>query len=141
MDGFQIKLNEQALRTLLTGPAGPVMQQINTVLRQTANAARANAPADTGQLRASIKEDIQVTGLTIIARVYADAPHAIYQERGTGVYAGRGPITPKRGKYLVFKPKGSKQMVFARKVRGTPATHFLLKAIKATSPWPVTENT
>jgi hypothetical protein len=43
---------------------------------------------------------------------------------GTGVYAGKGPITAKNGKALRFELGGA--VVFARSVKGVPPRPFLL---------------
>jgi hypothetical protein len=49
-------------------------------------------------------------------------PRAV--QEGTGIYGPSGaPITPKRGKFLVFEVNG--QLIFARSVRGSPPRKFL----------------
>lgn len=45
-----------------------------------------NVPLDSGQLQASLDIEVQNNGWRII--VYADAPHAPFQEFGTGRFAG-----------------------------------------------------
>lgn len=77
------------------------------------------------------------------ARVRARDRKSLWIERGTGVYGPRRkPITPKRGKYLVFRiPKGAPlasmsgdrkpgDLVFAKSVKGRPATHTMERAAK-----------
>lgn len=117
--------------------AGPVARKVETVARHTANIARVEAPKDKGLLAASIHDEVHVLGLLIHGRVYSRLPYVIYQHEGTGVYAGRGPIRPKRANYLKFKPKGSNKFVYAKQVKGVPPNPFLLRALVAASPWPV----
>ena len=90
--------------------------------------AKALAPVRTGALRDSIKSEYTDGSLVIDAA----KNYAAYQEFGTG---GRGEypgqpytITPKSGKYLVFKVGG--KTVFAKKVThpGVPAHPFLRPA-------------
>lgn len=45
-----------------------------------------NVPVDSGQLQASLDIEIQDNGWRVI--VYTDAPHAAFQEFGTGRFAG-----------------------------------------------------
>ena len=67
------------------------------------------------------------------AAVGTNLLYAPYQEFGTGIYAGRPPIRPKRAKVLRFKTRGGK-IVFARSVKGTPPTKYMQKASTATQP-------
>lgn len=78
------------------------------------------------------------------SRVVARSRISAAIEVGTGVYGPkRRPITPKRGKYLVFRiPKGAPRaamsgsrkpgdLVFATSVKGRPATHTMERAAKS----------
>jgi HK97 gp10 family phage protein len=73
--------------------------------------ARANAPSKTGKLRAAIKRG-PVTQTNTQTRVTVSVgeeamPYGAYQEFGTGIYLPGGkPITPKRGKYMVWETMG-----------------------------------
>lgn len=145
-----VDLNEANLRELLTSPAGPVVREVERYTRRTANLARMHAPADNGALRASITSSVVSRGEKIVGRVASPLAYARYQELGTGIYAGKGPIKPKTGKYLVFRPKtmgparagkpGKRGLVFAREVKGTPPTHFLENSLREAVPWPVRRN-
>lgn len=135
----RIDLDDAAINALLHGPAGPVVRAVEQPTARTANRARLEAPVDKGELRASIGHSVTARPGAVVGRVYATARHGIWQHQGTGVYAGRGPIRPKRAKVLVFRPKGSRQTVFAHQVKGTPPNPFLLRALRAESPWPVRE--
>lgn len=150
MPGFtRITINEAAIRDFVTSPAGPIYRAVDTATRRTANSARIEAPADTGHLRSSIQDQVFVQGLRVVGRVWTPLAYGLYQHQGTGVYAGRGPIRPRNGQYLVFKPKnmgpvraggGSSRhggYVFAKQVKGVPPNPFLLRALEANSPWPV----
>lgn len=130
-------MNEANVRALLQSPVGPVVRTVERYTRRTANVARATAPADTGHLRASVTSGVHNRGSSVVGRVSSSLDYAIYQEKGTGIYAGKGPIRPKKAKVLAFRPKGSAKMVFAKEVKGTPATHFLEKALRTSVPWPV----
>lgn len=61
------------------------------------NKAKAYAPVDEGQLRASIHtEGPTGTGATVQAKVGTNVKHAKWQEFGTGIYGpNRTPIRPK----------------------------------------------
>lgn len=136
----RIDMNEANMRAMLTSPAGPVVREVERYTRRTANLARMHAPADNGALRSSITSSVSSRGEKIVGRVLSPLHYARYQESGTGIYAGRGPIRPKRARMLAFTPKGSSQVVFAREVRGTPATHFLENSLRQAVPWPVHRN-
>lgn len=132
--------------SLLYGPAGPVVREVTRVARLTQATAKSLAPVDRGVLRASIT--VKVTSLAaqhkVLARIGSKVPHAIWQERGTGIYGPqRRPITPKNGPFLVFTPRKGPyagRTVFARQVRGVRPKHYLLRALQAASPWPVRRN-
>lgn len=146
-----VDMNHANIRALLTSPAGPVVRDVEKYTRTTANLAKAKAPTDNGALRASITSSVSIRGEKIVGRVSSPLDYARYQELGTGVYAGKGPIRPKKGKFLVFRPKkpgpqvrggkgGKKGLVFATEVKGTPPTHFLEESLRAAVPWPVHRN-
>lgn len=108
------------------------------------NAARRNVSVDSGRLKASLKLDVEREGRGVVVRVGSNLDYARYEEEGTGVYAGRGFITPKTGKFLRwpatnnsgsgrrrYKDGSTAQWVFARKVRGRKGTRFLSRALRA----------
>lgn len=114
-----------------------------------------NAPKRTRRLVDSIEQSsvtVHPTEVTMTVRVTATsdegAPYPAFQNEGTGIFGPDGvPITPKRGRVLVFdspfartptpgsrrRRGGPTGIVFATSVIGTEATHFWDKAIEA---WP-----
>lgn len=71
--------------------------------------AKRGCPVDMGQLRASIKTDVDVSGTQIIGRIGSNLDYAPYVHQGTGIYAvdGNGRKTPwgytvKAGKHKGF---------------------------------------
>lgn len=96
------------------------------------NEARRLAKVDTGRLRGSIT--FRVTGAVAAqmkGRVGSNLEYALAVEEGTGIYGPKGrPITPVRAKVLRFPVKGGR-IVFARSVRGRPATPYLKPALQA----------
>lgn len=149
----RVTLDRREIDRLLHGPGGGVVQHVLDITRRVENAARQRAPVDEGTLRASLDHAILVTRGRVIGRVGSGLVYARYQHEGTGIYGPRGrPITPKRGRFLVFEAKGpagplprgarrpapgSRGLVFARQVRGTPKNPFLLDALITVSPYPV----
>lgn len=105
---------------------------------------------DTGQYRATIQILRFLGGLG--AEIGSEDFRSRWLEFGTGIYGPRGqPIRPKRGRFLVFKVKGgstdsegfefadrddrrsagsNERLVFAREVRGRPATPHLIPAFE-----------
>jgi len=94
------------------------------------------APIDTGNLRRNIGANSKVVAMgndlygTVGTNLVASGfPYPKAQEYGSGIYGERRtPITPKRGKFLIFKPKGSDKYVFAKKVSGVKPKYFMKKA-------------
>lgn len=131
----QVRFNGSALASLRLEAGEDALRPIaNKVL----NAARRNAPVDTGRLRASIAVEYTREAGRVVARVGSNLEYAIFQEEGTGVYGPRGrPITPVSAKVLRWVPKGGargrgkSRYAFARSVRGTPAVHYLRDALNS----------
>ena len=82
------------------------------------------SPVDTTKLRGSISS--QVNSNTD-GRIFTNTKYAPYQEYGTGIYAGKGYIYPKKAKFLVFKNKAGK-LIFAKKVKGVKGRFYFKKA-------------
>jgi hypothetical protein len=56
----------------------------------------------------------------------------IYVQRGTGVFGPkRRRITPKRAKFLRFKPKGGNAYIYRRSVAGMKPNPFLTRGLRA----------
>jgi hypothetical protein len=108
------------------------------------NAARRNVSKDTGRLAGSITSELSQEGDRIVVRIGSNLEYAIYVEKGTGIYAGRGMIRPKSGAFLAwpavnnsgqgtrrYKGGATAGWVYARAVRGQPGQHYLERALDA----------
>lgn len=96
------------------------------------NEARRLAKVDSGRLRSSVT--FQVTGTNapqMKGRVGSNLEYALAVEEGTGIYGPKGrPITPVQARVLRFPVKGGR-IVFAKSVKGRPATPYLRPALQA----------
>jgi len=70
----------------------------------------------------TVRESPASTPLRRRYEIVSTAPYTKYPEHGT-----RGSVA-RPGGVLVFKPKGAATFVFAKKTRGVPAHHFMLRA-------------
>ncbi len=75
----RVKLNSAGIRAILGDPSGHLRGLAERVLA----AAQANAPVESGEYRASLHVE-QVTTDRAVARVVANAPHALAVEARTG---------------------------------------------------------
>lgn len=137
MANVRIDMHQGAIFRLLHSPAGPVHRKVSSVLRKAEAIAVATAPVgETGRLKNDRHAGVVDEGFRLRGRLEFLVHYAIYNVKGTGIYGPRGRrITPKHGKYLVFRIGG--QLVFARSVAGQRPNPFLVDALKAASPWPV----
>ena len=79
---------------------------------------------DTGAMRSNISiRPLKSTGTVEAYSVSVNTPYASFQNDGTRAH---GPV---RARFLVFKPKGSNRMVFAKRVRGVTGARFMEKAL------------
>jgi hypothetical protein len=127
------------LNTLLRGQNGAVTRELlRRGLRVEAGAKR-RVKADHGRLRQSITHTVTSTGGSPAVQVGTNVSYALAVHNGTGVYGPRGtPITPKRGRFLVFEPRGgavitrrgATRLVFAKSVTGQRANPFLADALR-----------
>lgn len=147
MADVTVRINEANMAWFLTSPAGPIVRKVATHTRRGENAVKAAAPVKTGAGRAGIRSDVIVRGQSVVGRIFMPK-HLWYQDQGTGIYAGNGPIRPKRGKYLVWEEKNSRRggrrrtgrgrnLVFAKETRGVKPRNFVLPAVRSAVPWPV----
>lgn len=128
MINFQIQIQGNALEKLKV-----LGLNVNGIIKETLQygalmikgKAKEKSPIDKGILRASITET-GVSGNEI--RVISPVEYAKYQEFGTGIYAGKGMIYPKRARFLAWKNKSGK-WVFAKAVRGVKGKRFFGQAI------------
>lgn len=96
--------------------------------------AKSYAPIQYGFLRGSIHtEGPYVTANNVEAKVGTNIKYALYQEKGTGIYAGRGMIRPRRAKILAWKQNG--KWVFARAVRGVRGKWYMKRARNEAMPF------
>lgn len=66
---------------------------------------------------------ISKAGLSSRYSVSSSAKHTVFQEEGTRAHG------PARAQFLVFTPKGSGKVVFAKWVRGVTPGHFMRNAM------------
>lgn len=154
MSTVRIDIDQAAVQGLLHSPAGPVVRRVERYTTRTEAAAKAGAPVDEGQLRASIDSAVTVQPGRVVGRVGSPLPQAVWTSFGTGIYGPKKrPITPKHGRWLVFEPgrsmgpprsggrhraKGKRgPLVFATSVKGTPPNPYFYEALVMSVPWPV----
>jgi Bacteriophage HK97-gp10, putative tail-component len=125
-------LNDRSVRELLHGTHGAVARDMYRRGQRVKTRAQQLCPVDTGRLRASIYVHVVVVHGEPSVEVGTKVNYARYVMRGTGLY---GPhhhvIVPTHGKVLVFRPRGSANVVFARSVKGSPPHPFLQLALLA----------
>lgn len=137
-------LDSSALKTLLSGPSGPVARDIMVRTNRVLNKARTLCPVDEGRLRSSLASEMRVEGDNVIGRVGTNVEYALWVHEGTGIYAGKGYITPKNARVLAwpvknntgsgrrrYKGGATAQYAFAKKVKGIPGRPFLRDALDA----------
>lgn len=124
----EVRWNQGEIYALLYSPSGEVFLDLRRRATRVLNAARRIVQVDTGTLKNSLHLE-ERPGRQPMIRIGSSMPYARYAHDGTGVYAGRGMIYPKRGRYLVWEQNG--QTIFARKVRGMPGTKYLERALPA----------
>jgi hypothetical protein len=84
----------------------------------------ASGRVNTGRMLGSVSARVAVPGIRTTWKVSVNEPYTIYQEKGIG------PVTARPGGFLVFTPKGSSTVVFAKRTRGFEGAHFLEKALR-----------
>lgn len=107
----ELKIDQAALRRVLTGPSSEPVRVIKQAQRQTINAAKMRSPVDTGALRGShLAGNITIRGDRISTDVTA------VQDYAAAVHEGRRRLTfgPRTKKFLSWV--GPKGRVFARSV-------------------------
>jgi hypothetical protein len=92
--------------------------------RKVETGAKRRCSVLTGRLRSSITMTTeQENGLPIV-RIGTNVHYGIW------VHEGRGPVTPVRADFLVFKVRGGSGLVYARAVRATKGNPFLRDALQ-----------
>lgn len=126
------RLDVAAINRLLRSPGGAVAKDALRRGYRVEAAAKRLCPVDQGRLRSSISTELRTGPTGLFVQVGTDVEYAMFVHEGTGIYGPRGAvIRPKRGRYLVFTPKGGGETVFARSVRGAPGVPFLRNALPA----------
>jgi len=129
------RINTAALNHMLRGRGGLVDRHFTAHAERVQAVAKSLAPADSGRLKGSIRVRRRVAGEKVIWNIGSPLNYARYPECGTGVYAGRGPIRPRRAQYLVFWIDGRK--IVTKSVKGQPGQHFMIEALRTGQPYPV----
>ena len=109
-----------------------VVRRGNKVLAE----AKKTCPVHEGKLRSSLRMDVKYRGLVPYAVVGSPLDYAIWVHQGTGIYAGRGYIYPKRAKVLAWPARAGSYnvrngMVFAARVKGMKGRPWLANALRA----------
>lgn len=148
-----VHIHQQEVNDFLSGPGGPVVRAVTALGQQVLNEAMRRCPVDEGRLRASLDLAVEAHATTVTARVGSDLDYAIYVHEGTGLYGPkRALIYPVSAKVMTWIPRTAGQgaksgkrktakdttRVFARYTRGMKGRPFLVEALEAVSPWPVT---
>lgn len=127
----QVRLDERVITQSLRTTGGPVGRGLFGVATRVEARAKRKAPVNTGRLRSSIKKRVVNRGGEVQAIVSADVKYAAFVHEGTGIYGPRRRrITPRAGAFLVFTPKGTSDVVFARTVAGIRPNPFLADALR-----------
>lgn len=125
-----VRLDDAAITRMLTSPEGDVVRDAFRRGKQVETIAKQRCPVNTGRLRSSIQTNVHAGfGRQPIVTVGSDVQYALWVHDGTGVYANRSPITPKRSKFLRFNV--GVRTVYARQVRGQRSVPFLRNALPA----------
>jgi len=137
----KVVLDNAALAQMLRGPNGTVWKDIHRRGNNVLNKARILCPVDEGRLRASLTLEMRREGDEAVARVGTNLEYGLYVHEGTGIYVGRPPITPKRGRYLRWPAKNNTggrrryrggstaRYVYAKSVKGVKGRPFLANAL------------
>jgi hypothetical protein len=141
---MSVKLSATELRALGQSLAGPVAKDILMRSNKVRNKALRLAPVDQGRLRQSITVEVRAEGGTIVGRVGTNVKYAMWVHEGTGIYAGRGYITPKSAKALRWPVKNQSgqgrrrfragktaNYAYAKRVKGMKGRPFLRDALDA----------
>jgi hypothetical protein len=115
---------------------GELAKALNEAVIFMSRKARGYAPIDNGALRDSLSSGViyaDPTAKEMFSSVGTNLRYGVYQEFGTGIYAGNPPIRPKRAKVLRWKSKGGK-LIFAKQVKGSRPTKFMQKSRDDTQP-------
>ena len=124
-------LDVAAVNVILRSPGGAVARDMLRRGLRVQAGAKQRVRANEGILRNSIHLASIVTDTGDLGvEIGSDLRYALYVHNGTGVYGQYGsPIVPTHGQFLVFTPRGSGRVVFARSVLGQEPNPFLKDAL------------
>lgn len=140
-----VRVDSAQVRAFLTSPSGPLWRDIQRRGNRVLTAAKNGCPVDQGTARASLTMEMSADerGLPQ-AKIGSALPYIIFIHEGTGVYAGRGYIYPKHGRFLRWPARNNSgsgrrrykggttaRYAYARRVKGVPARPFLRDALRA----------
>lgn len=143
---IDVNLSNAALLRLLRSPNGPVADIIRRRGERVLNKAVETCPADTGELRNSLRLVMRVSAQGPYAQVGSNEKYAIFVHEGTGVFAGKGPIRPRSARVLRWPAVNNRyrqtggprryasgataQYNYAPQVAGMPGRPWLREALK-----------
>lgn len=143
----RVRMHRAQCDQLLRTPGGAVYDTVDKYQRRVTALAKAGAPKDSGVGAASIAGFTTRRGMRVVATIGTPLRYMLWQHEGTGVYAGRGRITPKRAQALAFQPKGQRassggpgRMVIVKSVKGVKGKPYLTTALHKGCPWPAKES-
>lgn len=126
-----VRYNQANIFRLLHSPAEGVYQNaVASPLRKTDAVAKATCPVDTGRMVNLHSQEITDEGVRLVGTLKNTAEYAL------AVHQGHKPIVPVKGQYLKFEIGG--RTVYTKFVRAVAGRPWLVNALKAVSPWPVT---
>jgi HK97 gp10 family phage protein len=91
---YKLTFDQARLDALLRSSAGPVAADLEKRAQRVENAAKRNAPVDTGRLRSSITHSVNVDGTGLFAEIGTNVEYAVYQEFGTAFQPGTPFLIP-----------------------------------------------
>lgn len=92
---------------------------------------RAEQNSPNGLAHSIVGETFREDGDEWGAIIYSTEDHALWFEEGTGIHGPRGQYIFPRGKFMVFRPRGSAAKVYAQKSEGQKPHHAFRDAIDA----------
>jgi hypothetical protein len=144
-----ITVNRRELANFTGGGNSGVVRYAERLGRRIESTAKRFAPVDEGLLRASISHTVTRQPSRVVVQVRIGVRYGIYISKGTGIYGPKHTrITPRTAKALRFevrpgrplrrgqrtRARGSRPVVYAASVRGTPFNHFMVRALRAHVP-------
>ncbi|QYN17611.1 hypothetical protein [Amycolatopsis sp. DSM 110486] len=117
----RFKVNRAGMARLVNDPSTTTYRQMARIGSTVQSVAAQLAPVDTGRLRQSGSVEMRGRYPRLAARIRFSARYARW------VHEGRGPIVPRRKKFLAWKDKSGK-WIFAKRVRAMKGRPFLTRA-------------